>query len=173
MHSHANGCYSMPQTQSITTPTFGLARPDQVAGLSGLEQLHAMLDGKLPAPTMAQSLNFILVTAEEGSAEFQGTPTEAFLNPMGIVHGGWAMTLLDSVLGCAVQTTLAAGETYVSLDTDVKFVKAITPETGMVTVTGRVLTRGRQIATAEGKAVDATGRVLALGTSSCLIRAMR
>ncbi|MGR3372504.1 PaaI family thioesterase [Pseudooceanicola nanhaiensis] len=92
------------------------------------------------------------------------------LNPMGLVHGGWVMTLLDSALGCAVHTTLAPGETYVSLDTDVKFVKPITPATGEVTVTARIQTRGRQVGTSEGRAVDAQGRILALGTSSCLVR---
>ncbi|WP_375692026.1 PaaI family thioesterase [Pseudooceanicola sp. LIPI14-2-Ac024] len=163
----------MTLSQSIQPVSFGLARPDQVAGLTGLEMLNAMLAGELPAPTMAETLNFILTTVSEGEAEFRGTPTDAFYNPMGIVHGGWVMTLLDSALGCSVQTTLAAGEGYVSLDTDVKFVKAITADTGEVTVTGRVLTRGRQIATAEGRAVDAKGRVLALGTSSCLVRPLR
>lgn len=156
-----------PSTDPIR---YGLARPDQLAGMTGLAQMHAMLRGDLPAPSICQALDFILTDAGEGWAEFRGTPSDRILNPMGIVHGGWVMTLLDSALGCAVHTTMAPGETYVSLDTDVKFIKAITPGTGEITVTGRVQTRGRQIATAEGRAVDAQGRVLALGTTSCLVR---
>jgi len=148
-----------------TAPT----RPD-LSAMTGLEQLQALLDGHLPPPSMAATLNFTLTRIAAGEAEFRGTPTTDFLNPMGIVHGGWAMTLLDSALGCAVHTTLNPGEGYVSLDTDTKFVKAITPQAGELIVIGRVQTRGRQIVTAEGTLTDASGRVLALGTSSCLIR---
>lgn len=157
-------------TAAAPTPAFGIATPAQIAGLTGLEQLRALIDGVLPAPTMARAMGFTLTRVGDGEAEFRGTPTAEYLNPMGIVHGGWIMTLLDSALGCAVHTTMARGESYVSLDTDVKFVKAITPDTGEVVVTARVLTRGRQIATSSGQAVDAKGRVLALGTSSCMIR---
>ncbi|OWU86601.1 phenylacetic acid degradation protein [Oceanicola sp. 22II-s10i] len=160
----------MQTTQSKPEFVIGQARPDQIAHLTGLEQLNAMLAGALPAPSMAETLNFVISRVAEGEAEFRGTPTGAFLNPMGIVHGGWIMTLLDSALGCAVHTTIAPGESYVSLDTDVKFVKAITPASGEIIVTAKVQTRGRQIATSEGRAVDSSGRVLALGTSSCLIR---
>lgn len=159
-----------PSTDPIR---YGLARPDQIAAMTGLEQMRAMLRGDLPAPPICEALDFIMTEAGEGWAEFRGTPSGRILNPMGIVHGGWVMTMLDSALGCAVHTTMAPGETYVSLDTDVKFVKAITPASGEIVVTGKVQTRGRQIATAEGRAVDAEGRVLALGTSSCLIRKMQ
>lgn len=162
----------MRDTPSTEPIRYGLARPDQIAGRTGLEQMHAMLAGELPAPTICETLDFIMTEAREGWAEFRGTPSDRILNPMGIVHGGWVMTLLDSALGCAVHTTMAPGEGYVSLDTDVKFIKPITPATGEVIVTARVLTRGRQVATAEGRAVDSDGRVLALGTSSCLIRQM-
>lgn len=160
----------MKDAPSTDTVSYGLARPDQIATLTGLEQLQAMLRGELPAPTICRALDFILTDAGDGWAEFRGTPSGDMLNPMGLVHGGWVMTLLDSALGCAVHTTLAPGETYVSLDTDVKFVKPITPATGEVTVTARIQTRGRQVGTSEGRAVDAQGRILALGTSSCLVR---
>jgi len=161
-------------SQSAPTPitTFGTARPGDLAGMTGLEQLNAMIEGRLPAPTMARTLGFTIVSVAEGRGEFAGTPGPEVLNPMGIVHGGWIMTLLDSALGCAVHTTLAPGEGYVSLDTQVKFVKAITPGSGRITVIGQVQTRGRQIATATGEARDAQGRILATGTSSCLIRQM-
>jgi uncharacterized protein (TIGR00369 family) len=92
------------------------------------------------------------------------------LNPAGIVHGGWAMTLLDSALGCAVHTTLEKGEVFVSLDTSVRFIRAITPDTGQVRCIGRIQSRGRRIATAEGRIEDQKGRVLATGTTSCFIQ---
>lgn len=144
--------------------------PDALAQMTGLEQLQALIDGKIPGPTMAETLNFTLTRIAEGEAEFRGTPNAKMLNPMGNVHGGFAMAALDSALGCAVHTTMAPGEAYVSLDTHVKFVKPITPDTGEVVAIGKVLTRGRRIATSSAEIRDSKGRVLALGTSSCFIQ---
>ncbi|MGI3169486.1 PaaI family thioesterase [Pseudooceanicola sp. C21-150M6] len=150
----------------------GTADPSQVIGLTGLEQMQAILDGTLPAPSMARTMTQWITRIAEGEVEFRGEPSAGVLNPLGIVHGGWAMTLLDSALGCAVHTTLAKGEMFVSLDTDVKFIRAIRADTGQVRCIGRVQTRGRRIATAEGVVEDMNGKILATGTSSCFIQPM-
>ncbi|GAA6147373.1 uncharacterized domain 1-containing protein [Pseudooceanicola nitratireducens] len=150
----------------------GIADIPQVAARTGLEQMQAILSGDFPAPSMAQTMTQWIERVAEGEAEFRGEPSAAVLNPMGIVHGGWAMTLLDSALGCAVHTTMAKGEMYVSLDTSVRFIRAITAETGQVRCIGRVQSRGRRIATAEAVIEDQKGRILASGTSSCFIQPM-
>ena len=148
---------------------FGLARPEQVLPLSGLEQLRALMQGALPAPTMARTMRHWISAVEPGQAEFRGDPSDAYLNPMGLVHGGWTMALLDSALGCAVQSRLDAGETFSSLGTEVKFVRPITPRTGQVRAVARVVTRGRRTATASAHVEDQSGRILATGTTTCFI----
>ena len=149
---------------------FGVASRGQLAGLSGLEQMRALLNAELPAPTMARAMNIFVARAEHGEIEFRGNPGADYLNPMGLVHGGWAMTLLDSVLGCAVHTVLEPSESYVSLTTEVKFVRPILPSSGQVRAIGVVDDRTRSAATSTGKVEDQNGRLLASGTSTCLIR---
>jgi uncharacterized protein (TIGR00369 family) len=115
-------------------------------------------------------MGFSGVEADEGRVVFVSQPGEFLYNPIGVVHGGFAMTLLDSAVGCAVQTTLARGERYTSLETKVNFVRPITIQTGRVHCEGVVLHRGRQLATAEGRlTVESSGRLLAHGTTTCLI----
>ena len=143
---------------------------DAGATMSGLEFLKAMFGGKLPPPPIAATLDFTGAEAEEGKAVFFGEPAEFNYNPIGVVHGGYAMTLLDSAMGCAVQSTLAQGEGYTSLETSVNFVRPITKETGRVRCEATILHRGGRIATAEGKLVaEKSGKLLAHGTSTCLI----
>jgi len=139
-------------------------------GLSGLELMRALVEGRLPPPPIALTLGFRLAEAGEGSAVFVGEPGEHLYNPIGSVHGGWAMTLLDSAMGCAVHTTLAAGERYTSLEVKVNFVRPITADTGTVRCEGSVVHRGGTIATAEGRLIaEATGKLLAHGTTTCII----
>jgi len=108
--------------------------------------------------------------AEVGRALFYGEPGEFLYNPIGVIHGGWAMTLLDSAMGCAVHTTLKSGEAYTTLETKVNFVRPITLDTGRVLCEGVVVHKGGKIATAEGKVTsEATGKLLAHGTSTCLL----
>ncbi len=151
----------------------GLPPIEQAAKMTGLEQLQALLRGEFPAPSMAQALDFWLHAVAEGEAEFRGEPSARVLNPMGQVHGGWAMTLLDSALGSAVHTVMALGEGYASLDTSVKFLRPITPQTGQVRALGKLQSRGRRIAHAEGRIEDQKGRVLALATTSCFIQPLQ
>jgi uncharacterized protein (TIGR00369 family) len=114
-------------------------------------------------------MDFGLVHVEEGKAIFEGEPGEYLYNPIGVVHGGYAMTLLDSAMGVAVHSTLKAGERYTSLETKVNFVRPITLDTGLVRAEGNVIHRGGTIATADGRLTSADGKLLAHGTTTCLI----
>jgi uncharacterized protein (TIGR00369 family) len=147
----------------------GVASGDEVARRSGLELLRAIMSGELPAPPMGRTLGFRLVAVEPGAACFEGIPSDALLNPLGSVHGGWALALIDSAAGCAVHSELPAGTGYTTLETKVNFTRAIRPDGGPVRCGGRVVTRGRTVATAEARLTDQDGRVLAHGTSTLLI----
>jgi uncharacterized protein (TIGR00369 family) len=145
------------------------AMPDAPAALSGLAQLRAMLRGEAPAASIGATLDFALAAIEEGRAVFKGRPGPGHLNPMGGVHGGWIATLLDSAMGCAAHSTLAPGEAYASTDLKVNFLRGLTPETGEVTAEGLVINRGRRMALVEERLTDGRGRLLAHGTSACMI----
>lgn len=147
----------------------GVLNRAEVADLSGLEAMRALVAGRVPGPAMARTLNFDLVEVGEGLAVFEGEPTEAFLNPMGGVHGGWALAMIDSATGCAGHTTLPAGLRFTSIETKVNFVRPITPQTGKVRCEGRVISAGRTIITTEAKVTDSAGKVLAHGTSTLLV----
>lgn len=148
----------------------GVARPDQIAGRSGLELLQAMLRGELPYPPIARTLSFLLLEAEAGRALFQGTPGPDHLNPMGTIHGGWYATLLDSALGCAVQTRLPAGQAYTTAELGLNIVKAINPaKAPRVRAEAKVLHCGRQLATAEARLYGPDGTLYAHATTTCLV----
>ncbi len=137
--------------------------------MSGLEALRFLLAGNHPPPSISGTLGFTLSEVEDGRAVFVADPSDRILNPLGIVHGGWALTLIDSCTGCAAHTTLPAGVGYTTVETKVNFVRAITPETGQVRAEGVVVARGRTIITAEGKLMDSRGRLLAHGTSTLIV----
>jgi len=124
---------------------------------------------ELPHAPLAELLGFELIDLGEGHASFRMDPGERHYNPLGTVHGGIAATLLDSAMGVAVHTTLNEGETYTTLELKVNYVRAITQATGPVVATGSVIHRGGRVATAEARLTDAGGRLLAHGTSTCLI----
>jgi uncharacterized protein (TIGR00369 family) len=142
---------------------------EDLAHYSGLELLYRMIDGHYPAPPMAGLLNFALVEVEEGRAVFRGLPGKSHLNPLGTVHGGWAATILDSALGCCVQTTLVKGEAYTTAEFKVNLTRPITPNTGEVVCEGRVVHKGRTIAVSEATLKDVNGKLLAFGTETCSI----
>ncbi len=127
----------------------GVLAREQIAGLSGLETIRRMIAGELPGPPIAETLGFRLVEVEQGRAVFEGVPGPHLLNPFGSVHGGYALTLIDSACGCAVHSELDAGIGYTTVETKVNFTRAIDPAGGPVRCEGRVLSRGRTIATAE------------------------
>jgi uncharacterized protein (TIGR00369 family) len=139
------------------------------AGLSGLEAMRALLAGRFSAPSISATMGFHLVEVDQGYALFEGEPGARLLNPLGIVHGGWALTLVDSACGCAGHTTLPANVGYTTLETKVNFVRAITPQTGRVRCEGRVVAQGRTIITSEARLTDAGGKLLAHGTSTLLV----
>jgi uncharacterized protein (TIGR00369 family) len=147
----------------------GVAPMDVILSYDGLSFLQAMIAGKLPAAPITQTLGFALVEVEHGRAVFAGTPAFAYYNPINVVHGGWAATLLDSALGCAVMTTLAKGEAYTTLELKVNLVRAITTDTGRVTSEARILHRGRTMGTAEAYLRDEAGKLYAHGTTTCMV----
>ena len=134
-----------------------------------LDYLRALVDGKLPAPPIAKLLGMDLVEVEEGKAVFSLTPAEQHYNPIGVVHGGIAFTMLDSAMGCCVQTMLPAGKGYTTLEIKANLVRAITLQTGPIRAIGKIVHMGRQTATAEGRIEDAAGKLYAHGTTTCLI----
>jgi uncharacterized protein (TIGR00369 family) len=140
------------------------------AGMAGLDYVRAVQSGELPPPPIAVVMNFRIAELEEGRAAFIGEPAEEHYNPIGVVHGGYASTILDSALGCAVHTTCAKGEGYTSQTLEVKYLRPITRDTGAVRAEADVVHRGRRNATAEARLTSLdTGKLLATGTSTCLI----
>ena len=139
------------------------------AGLSGLEFLRAIRDGRLPAPPIAALMGFRPVEVAEGSVVFEGTPDESVYNPIGMVHGGYVCTLADTVAACAVHTTLPAGVAYTSIDLNVSYTRRITTESGTLRAVGTIVKPGRRIAFCKAEIFDRAGRVVATATSSCLI----
>lgn len=148
---------------------YGVAAPEQTVALSGRAILQAMIDGELPAPPMAETLSFILTEAGEGFVVFEGETASNLRNPMGTVHGGWALTLIDSATTCAALSVLPPGVGCTTVETKANFARPIFAETGRVRAEGRIVTRGRRLLTAEAKVIDARGRVLAHGTSTLMI----
>ena len=137
--------------------------------MSGLEFLQGIASGELPPAPMAVTLGFRLTEATEGRAVFMGEPTERVYNPLGMVHGGFAMTLIDSATGCAVQTLLPAGTGYGTIETKAHLTRAIRHDTGMLTCEGKVVHSGGRIATAEAHVTGPDGKLYAHGTSTCMI----
>jgi uncharacterized protein (TIGR00369 family) len=138
-------------------------------GVPGLEFLQRIVSGELSPPPFAALLDFDLVEVSEGRATFAVNPAEYHYNPIGVVHGGLAATLLDSALGCAVHSMLPAGAGYTTLEIKVNFIRAMTAETGRVRCEAKIVHSGARTATAEGRIVDEAGKLYAHGTTTCLI----
>ena len=137
--------------------------------MSGLEYLGAMRDGRLPGPPIAAHFGFGLASVAEGDVVFVATPDESLYNPIGMVHGGVAATMLDSAVGCAVHSTLPAGVGYSSIELKVNYLRPIHASTGAIRAHGWVVKPGSRVAFAEGDIRDAEGRVLATASGTCLI----
>jgi uncharacterized protein (TIGR00369 family) len=147
----------------------GVSPIETLRAQSGLDFLRGMLEGRLPRPPISDTLNFYLIEVERGRAVFQGTPKAAYFNPIGSIHGGWTATLLDSCMACAVHTTVPAGQGYTTVEFKLNLVRPIMPDTGPLRAEGKVINAGRTIATSEGRLVDASGKLYAHGTETCLI----
>ncbi len=147
----------------------GWARPEQVAGRTGLEIFQAIFAGELPRPPIGDTLDILAIRIERGLAVFQGRPQRKHYNPLGIVHGGWFAAILDSAVGCAAQSILPAGKAYTTLELHLNFVRALTEAVPIVRAEGKVVHAGRQVATAEGRLVGPDGKLYAHATTTCLI----
>ena len=150
-------------------PGPGLARPEQIAGKTGLEMMQAMLRAEIPYAAIAKTLDFVLLEVGPGRALFQGTPLAQHMNPLGTVHGGWAATLLDSALGCSVHTMMPPGRAYTTAELSVNYVKGLTPKVQRVRAEGKVIHCGRQLATAEARLFGPDGTLYAHATTTCLV----
>ncbi len=157
MHSH------------IASKTYGTVSAERQKQMSGLEFVQGLVDGTLPLNTIARTLGYDVTEAASGRVVVTAEPSGIHLNPAGTVHGGLAATLLDSCMGLAVQSTLEKGVGQTTLEFKISLVRAITPETGLIKAEGVVLSRGRRVGTAEGRVTDGSGRLLAHGTTTCLI----
>ena len=143
---------------------------DEASGLSGVERLQMVVDGKLPGPPMARLMDIRIVEVANGRAVFAGTPAEFHYNPIGVVHGGYAATILDSAMGCAVHSTLKAGDVYTTLELKMNFLRPLTTATGPLRAVATVINAGRTTALAEGRLEDAGGKLYAHASSTCLIK---
>jgi uncharacterized protein (TIGR00369 family) len=153
----------------MTTKIYGTVSPERQKAMSGLEFVKGLASGVLPLNTIAQTLGYDVVEAESGRVVITLDPTGAHLNPSGTVHGGLTATLLDSCMGLAIQSMLEKGLGSTTLEFKISLVRAITLETGQIRAEGSVLNCGRRVGTAEGRVTDAKGRLLAHGTTTCLI----
>lgn len=147
----------------------GVASIAQLAGKSGLQILEAMMSGELPYPHMNETLGLDLIEVGDGHAVFQGVPSRAHYNPMGTTHGGWHTTLLDSALGCAVQSKLPPGRAYTTAELSIKLVRAASDKTGPLRAIAQVVHHGKQLITAEAKILDAGGKLYAHATTTCFV----
>jgi uncharacterized protein (TIGR00369 family) len=147
----------------------GVATPAMLAGKTGLQQMQALLEGASPRAPISETMDFILISVEDGIAVFQGSPKFKHYNPLGGVHGGWFATLLDSALGCAVHTTLPVGRGYTTLEFKVNLVRGLSERVPLVRAIGRVVHRGRQVTTSEAELVGHDGKLYAHASTTCLL----
>ena len=153
----------------MTTKTYGIVSEAKRKQMTGLEFVRGLASGELPLNTIARTLGYDVAEAEKGRVLVTLVPTAEHLNPAGTVHGGLTATLLDSCMGLAIQSTLDKEVSQTTLEFKISLVRPITPETGEIRAEGKVLNSGRRIGTAEGRVVDSQGRLLAHGTTTCLI----
>jgi uncharacterized protein (TIGR00369 family) len=149
--------------------TYGTVSAERQKEMSGLDFVQGLVDGTLPLNTIARTLGYDVTEVERGRVVVTATPNDTHLNPSGTVHGGFAATLLDTCMGLAVRSMLEKGVTQTTLEFKISLVRPITPETGAIRAEGVVLSCGRRIGTADGRITDREGRLLAHGTTTCLI----
>jgi uncharacterized protein (TIGR00369 family) len=143
--------------------------PEVLTSCDELGFLRAIIDGTLPNPPISEVLGFHLIEVENGRAVFEGLPEYRYYNPIGTVHAGFAATLLDSALGCAIFSTLTKGDAWTTLELKLNLVRALTKDTGSVRAEGRIIHRGRTVATSEGDLKDRAGKLYAHATTTCMI----
>lgn len=139
------------------------------ATMDPIDYMHAMMAGEIPKPPIADTLDFTMVLVEKGHVIFSGQPAEYLYNPIGVVHGGYAATLLDSAVGSAIHTTLPQGTVYTTVQLNIHMTRPITKDVGMLYADGHVLHSGRRMATAEATLKDEGGKLYAHATTTCFI----
>jgi uncharacterized protein (TIGR00369 family) len=153
----------------VAAKSYGTVAAERQKEMSGLQFVQGLADGTLPLNMIAKTLGYDVTEAADGRVVVTAEPNDSHLNPAGTVHGGLAATLLDSCMGLAVQSTLEQGVSQTTLEFKISLMRPITPATGLITAEGVVMSRGRRIGTAEGRITDGNGRLLAHGTTTCLI----
>ena len=153
----------------MANKSYGTVSVEQRRAMGGLAFVQGLVDGTLPLNTIAQTLGYDVTEAESGRVVVTLVPDNTHLNPSGTVHGGLAATLLDSAMGLAIWTTLEKGLGQTTLEFKISLIRPITPGMGLIRAEGTVLNRGRRVGTAEGRITDERGRLLAHGTTTCLI----
>ena len=153
----------------MASKNYGTVSAEQRRAMGGLAFVQGLVDGTLPLNTIAQTLGYNVCEAESGRVVVTLVPNNTHLNPSGTVHGGLAATLLDSAMGLAIWTTLEKGLSQTTLEFKISLIRPITPDMGLIRAEGTVLNRGRRVGTAEGRITDERGRLLAHGTTTCLI----
>lgn len=153
----------------VASKSYGTVNPERQKEMSGLEFVRGLVDGTLPLNTMAETLGYDVIEAAKGRVVVTVTPDGTHLNPAGTVHGGLAATLLDTCMGLAIRSSLDKGVTQTTVEFKISLLRPITPDTGPINAEGVVLSCGRRIGTAEGRITDQAGRLLAHGTTTCLI----
>ena len=148
---------------------FGVTPFEDIAHLTGLEYIRGICDGRYAAPTIGRTMGFRMAEVAEGRVVFEGAPSAEVMNPIGTVHGGYAATMLDSALACAVHTICPAGHASTSVNLQVSFIRPIAPDIGTVRCEGVVVHPGRQLATAEARLTGPDGKLLATGTQTCSV----
>jgi uncharacterized protein (TIGR00369 family) len=153
----------------IARKTYGTVSAERQKELTGLQFVQGLVDGTLPLNTIAETLGYDVTEAANGRVVVTAEPNASHLNPAGTVHGGLAATLLDSCMGLAIRSTLDKGVGSTTLEFKISLVRPTTPDTGPIKAEGVVLNCGRRVGTAEGRITDRQGRLLAHGTTTCLI----
>jgi uncharacterized protein (TIGR00369 family) len=163
-----NASWGEPRTRTVTwyDPMVGASAGRRMAGLDYLREIR---DGRLPGAPIAGLMQFDIADVEEGRVSFTCQPDESAYNPIGVVHGGLVCTLLDSVCGCAVHSTLPLGKGYTSMEIKVSYLKAVRADSGLLTATGTVVKGGSRVAFSEAVVTDASGTPVATATSTCLV----
>ena len=156
-------------SSSVAPKTYGTVSASRQKAMTGLEFVQGLASGLLPLNTIAETLGYDVIEADRGRVVIVAEPDDRLLNPAGTVHGGYSATLLDSCMGLSIHSTLEKGIGQTTLEFKISLMRPITPDTGMIKAEGTVLNRGRRIGTAEGRITDREGRLLAHGTTTCLI----
>lgn len=164
----APASWGEPRSRTVTWYDPAIGAGEGLA-MAGLDYLQAMIDGILPPPPISGLIDMALVAAEAGRVEFTCEPDESAYNPIGSVHGGLVCTLLDSVAGCALHSTLPQGRGYTSVEIKINYLKPVRSTSGRLTAVGTVVKAGSRVAFTEGLVTDASGAVVATATSTLLV----